>query len=404
MKPNPPPLRSLWLPIYLPSFLMAAGLGAVIPVTPLFAKELGAGVGLAGLAVAMRGVGTMALDVPAGLLIARVPDRRVMLWGGLGTCAVALATWRAGSVLALVALLFAVGATISLWSMSRLHFMAEQIPPEVRGRAMAMLGGTGRLGLFVGPTLGGFLASRHGLASAFLVQAALSATAVALLALGFARLRERSALRASAPAHGGPSARAVLVRVVREERRGLLGAGSVAIVLQVLRNARHFLLPVWGDAIGLDVARIGLVVGLSSGLDMLLFHVAGQIMDRRGRRATGVPSLALLSLGLALLPLTDGFGGLLAVGLLVGLGNGLSAGFVMTLGADLAPEEGRSQFLGVWRLIGDVGSAAGPLLVGAVAQLVTLGVAAVATAGLGLLGALAMAGLVGETLRRPPDP
>jgi len=117
-----------------------------------------------------------------------------------------------------------------------------------------------------------------------------------------------------------------------------------------------------------------------------------------------VPSLALLSLGLALLPLTDSFGGLLAVGLLVGLGNGLSAGFVMTLGADLAPEEGRSQFLGVWRLIGDVGSAAGPLLVGAVAQVATLGVAALAAAGLGALGALALAGLVGETLRRPADP
>ena len=41
--------------------------------------------------------------------------------------------------------------------------------------------------------------------------------------------------------------------------------------------------------------------------------------------------------------------------MLSGLGNGFSTGIFMTLGGDFAPREGRGEFLGVWRLVGDVG-------------------------------------------------
>ena len=44
----------------------------------------------------------------------------------------------------------------------------------------------------------------------------------------------------------------------------------------------------------------------------------------------------------------------------MGLGNGISAGVVMTLGADVAPAESRTQFLGGWRLCADLGNAGGP--------------------------------------------
>ena len=56
----------------------------------------------------------------------------------------------------------------------------------------------------------------------------------------------------------------------------------------------------------------------------------------------------------------------------------------MTVGADVSPVAGR-EFLGVWRLFVDAGNGIGPVLVGAVAAVSTLGlgvVAAGATAGL----------------------
>ena len=42
----------------------------------------------------------------------------------------------------------------------------------------------------------------------------------------------------------------------------------------------------------------------------------------------------------------------------MGLGNGISAGVVMTLGADAAPVADRAQFIGGWRLCNDLGGAA----------------------------------------------
>ena len=61
--------------VYLPTFLFALGIGAVVPVIPLFARDLGAGDGLVGVIVAMRAIGTTTLDVPAGLAASRFGQR-----------------------------------------------------------------------------------------------------------------------------------------------------------------------------------------------------------------------------------------------------------------------------------------------------------------------------------------
>ncbi|HEU5432072.1 MAG TPA: MFS transporter, partial [Thermomicrobiales bacterium] len=84
-----------------------------------------------------------------------------------------------------------------------------------------------------------------------------------------------------------------------------------------------------------------------------------------------------------------------------GFGNGIGSGTMMTLGADLAPRGATGEFLGLWRLIGDVGMAAGPLAVGAVAAAFGLADGAYALAAIGFLAALTMAGLVRETRTAP---
>ena len=88
--------------------------------------------------------------------------------------------------------------------------------------------------------------------------------------------------------------------------------------------------------------------------------------------------------------------------MLIGLGNGIGAGTMLTLGSDLAPTEGRAEFLGLWRFIGDSGHAAGPLLVGGVAEVMGLGSVPLIAAGMGLAGAGILGLLVPETLKRRP--
>ena len=106
-------------------------------------------------------------------------------------------------------------------------------------------------------------------------------------------------------------------------------------------------------------------------------------------------------MGLALLPLVDGYRSLLAVGMLLGLANGLGTGIVMIIGADLArrtPQRG--QFLGIWRLIGDTGMTAAPLLSGLLVVVASLSAASLSIAVVGAAGAIVVARFVPETLRR----
>ena len=117
---------------------------------------------------------------------------------------------------------------------------------------------------------------------------------------------------------------------------------------------------------------------------MTLFYPAGFVMDRWGRKFVAIPCLAILSVGQLLVPLTHEFWSLALVGVLLGFGNGMGSGIVMTLGADFSPAVGRANFLGVWRFIGDVGTAGGPLLVGGIAAIATLGAASVAIGATGL--------------------
>ena len=60
----------------------------------------------------------------------------------------------------------------------------------------------------------------------------------------------------------------------------------------------------------------------------------------------------------------------------------------------------RGSFLGLWRLVGDVGAVAAPPVVGVLEAAFTLGAAAAVTGGIGLAGGAIMLLLVRETLVR----
>ena len=70
-----------------------------------------------------------------------------------------------------------------------------------------------------------------------------------------------------------------------------------------------------------------------------------------------------------LTPFTHSAPTLLLASLLIGFGNGIGSGMIMTLGADYSPLVGRAHFLGLWRLMSDIGSTGGPALLSAVTAL-----------------------------------
>ncbi|WP_322794992.1 MFS transporter [Tepidiforma sp.] len=395
---NPVPfrIRSLAIPVYLPTLLFAVGQGAVIPVLPLYALELGATPAVAGLLVALRGIGTMAFDIPAGVMVARLGERWAMLsaTGVLFLVAVGIAL--APGPLALAPLVFVMGCTWAVWMLARLSYATDVSPIDQRGRVLSLIGGSNRIGNFAGPFVGAAAAAIIGIDAAFYLQALLALAAATLI---FAVVREPAGTDGTPEPHH-PSVLAVL-----SEHRGVFAtAGLASLAIQVLRSSRQALIPLWGDRIGLDAAQVSVIFGLSSALDMTLFYPVGIIMDRWGRKFAGVPCLLLMSLGTLAIPFTESYAALLAASLVTGFGNGLGSGINMTLGADFAPPSSRGEFLGVWRLITDLGTAGGPLLVSAIIGAGSLAAAAAATGGIGLAGAAVLVLLVPEPLRRAPRP
>jgi MFS family permease len=202
----------------------------------------------------------------------------------------------------------------------------------------------------------------------------------------------------------GPAAKMPVLAVVREHRRVLLTQGTAVALVGVVRACRMAVIPLWGESIGLPSSTVALIFGLSSAIDMLLFYPAGKVMDRYGRVWVAVPCLVILGLGIIAVPFTTGVVSLSIVAGVMGFGNGMGSGIVMVLGADASPATGRASFLGVWRLIADLGTGGGPLLLGGITAAAGLATGVWVMGAVGLVGAAAMWAWVPRTLHGVPLP
>ena len=68
---------------------------------------------------------------------------------------------------------------------------------------------------------------------------------------------------------------------------------------------------------------VGLIVSVSSAVDMLMFYPAGVIMDTWGRKYAYVPSFAIQAVGMLMIPAAESVWTLHLVAAWIGLGNGL---------------------------------------------------------------------------------
>ena len=386
-------IRSLALPVYLPTFLFAVGQGAAIPILPLLALDMGLSVPVAGLLVALRAFGNVLFDIPAGMLVSRIGERRAMMLGSGLLAAVAVGIGTRPPLALLVVLVILMGVAWSIWVLARLAYATEVAPVDHRGRVMSLMGGSTRVGHFVGPLLAGLAVGYFGLTSAFFVQAILALGATIVLYV--------------VPAIGGATVSAeqtslkVVGEVLRDHRRIFATAGLATIAIGIVRASKEAMIPLWGDHIGLTAGQISLIYGLAYAADMTLFYPVGLVMDRYGRKWAGVPCLVMVSVGLVVIPFTRDFVALLLAGLLIGFGNGLGAGINMTLGSDFSPSGRRAEFLGAWRLVSDVGTVSGPLLIAAVTSAASLSVASFVAAVIGIAGAGILGVFVPETLLPP---
>jgi len=401
MTPSSFSLRRIAVSAFGPSLLFGLGEGAILPVIPLSARDLGASVAVAALMVTLIGIGSLVSNIPASLITMHRGERWAI---------VAAAVWCAGAMalsawtdhLGVFALgCFMVGMSQAVFSLARQSYLTDAVPAEFRARAMSTLGGAMRVGLFVGPFVAAVAIHRYGIAGAYVV----GIVALGVAAVVAARIPDLPANTGDSDAGSAePTASAPSLRsIVRDHQRLFVTLGIGVLLVSAVRATRQAVIPLWADHLGLAPSLAALIYGVAGGVEMLVFYPAGKVMDQKGRCWVAVPSMLIMGLPLLLMPFAQGASALLLAASVIGFGNGIGSGMVMTLGADHSPRLGRAHFLGVWRLMSDIGSSCGPALLSFLAATLSLGAGIAATGLIAFAAAAQLAYWIPRAHERPRE-
>ncbi|MDR0298413.1 MAG: MFS transporter [Streptococcaceae bacterium] len=384
--------------VFLPTMIFETGIGSITPMIPLSVLKLGGNAAVAALVVALLSIGQVVGDIPAGHLAQRLGDRAAMLYGAGVSLILLILCALAPNWFVFALAIFGLGAVNALFVLARQAYLTEVTPAARRSIALSTLGGMQRIGSLIGPFLGGATLSVLGvwfLKGADFLPAVYWLAALLVVVTGLSVYLVKELPSGEKRAHAS-SDRVRTRDLLKKNARMFMTLGVAIVLVGAVRQTSNVALPLWAAHIGLSAPITSYIYGFSGLLDAAFFYPAGRVMDRFGRLWVAIPSLLILGGSILFIPLTNGMGTLALVALVMGFGNAIGAGMIMTISADMAPENGRAQFLATCRLFGDAGSAAGPMLIAGGAAVSFL------AAGIWLLGGcgLVAASIMGATLEK----
>ena len=383
-------LWRLAVPVYLPWALPMLGGAVLLPVLPLYLSEQGISLSLIGVIIGAVGVGSALGGIPASVFGQRFGNDTLMFVSVAMQAAVASAFGFTGLAVALVVLRVATGIGMSGTRQSRQVYIARSVDIGLRGRVMSLVGGTNRFTFVVGPLLGGWVYEVWGSQAAFVLAAAITAVGLLWIALpGGADPNDRQHRLAEQSGVG---------IALRRHRRLLVRSSLGPMLVMAAREGRYVVIPLIGDHLEFSGAAIWSIGcgrhcrRLSSLSGLRVHHGIASGVSIRWCQLSGLMALGLLLLGFA-----DSASEVVVAGIVIGVGNGLSSGSMLTMAADLAPNDASGPFIAGFNMAAGVGSLVGPIIVGWAAQSIGLDASAIAlaiTLGFGLSW---IAFVIGET-------
>ena len=344
-KNQPFQLRSLIYSVYVPTALFSMGEGAIVPILPAAAERLGASLPVAGIVAGLLMAGVLLADLPASVIVARFGERKSMIYSALFSAVGISASVFAPNLYLLGFGVLLVGLGHAVFGLARQVFIAEHIPYSHRARALSIIGGTFRVGAFLGPMMAAAVISLLDIPAVFYVAMVLwLCSAVVLM---FSREEEKL--------HQATSFSRTF-QIAKRERKKLISIGTISAIVAMMRSTRTLGLPLLAISIGLPAESTAFFIGLAGALELSLFYISGQVMDRYGRRWAALPTLLGMAITNLLFFLVTDSSMFLTVTLIFAIANAFSAGLVLVLGADAAPADARGEFLSSFRLMVDTGS------------------------------------------------
>ena len=372
-------------PLYAAGFVTAFGAHSIAANLGGYTEREHASLLTLGVLLAVYDGAEVILKPVFGVLADRIGARPVLLGGLLAFAAASTAFVLAGNPLLVGVARLGQGAAAAAFSPAAGTLIARLSPGSRHGRAFGGYGSWKGLGYALGPILGGVLIALGGYPLLFATLAALALATAAWPAL---------VVPAVAPL---PRTRQTVLDLARRLTHGtfLLPTLALAGATAALAAGVGFL-PVAGAAHGLSPLATGAAVSLLAAASALIQPWVGRARDR-GQIRDGLcmtVGLILAAAGIAAVTL-PGIAGLTSAAILAGAGVGIVTPIGFANLAAATPADRLGQTMGaaeVGRELGDVG---GPLVVGGIAAVSTLGLGTLTLTAL-LIATAALVGLPGS--------
>jgi len=340
-------------------------MGAMHLARPLFAASFGVSIFLVALITSSNGVARLVSGPVIGFLMDRWGRKPLLIVGVFLRGLTGLAEYFASSYLEFLVLEFIGGIGVSIWGTGSSIVIADVTGEENRGRAVATRSFSMRLGNVSGPLIGGLLATFFDLRSIFLFNAVTKLVVLLVLIFLVAETRPEAAAKRSGPTGAGEQVgfnifltRAFLVISFVTFTLSLLGGGVFEALFPIYAK----------KTMGLTPGEIGYLLTAVSVTVLLVSVPNGILVDRYGRKKTLIPGMLILAVSAYLLARIGKLPSAYLAVVVYGIGEAMTSGAAQVYVMDLAPEDRRGAFLGVWSLFTNTSAVIAPLLAGFLAQ------------------------------------
>lgn len=379
------------------SFTVALGFGIVAPDIPAFARHFGVSTAAAASVVSAFALLRVLGALPAGRLVDRFGERRVMAAGITVVAASSILAGISGSFAELIVLRGIGGLGSAMFSVSAQTLLLMSVPADQRGRASGLFSGGFLVGSISGPAIGGLLAAWSLRAPFFVYGGMLVVPAViAAVVLRDPARRDpgRDGPRVASPFAG--VGRALRSRAFRAAASANLADGFAAV------GVRSAIVPLFvRDALHRSAVWTGIGFLVVAVLNAAALLPAGWAADRLGRRPVIVAGCSVSAAGLVMLALLPGLWGYLTALAVLGLGSGLLDVAPAAMIGDLLGGQGGTggTVVATYQMAGDAGTVAGPVTAGYLVDTISYGAAFGLAAG--VLGVAAVLGFFAPETRSP---